>query len=170
MPSGHVALGRVLKMHGLRGEMKVEPLTSQLEHFAAGRKVWIAGIERDIEASRQAKGSVYLRLDGVTTVEAAEALRDHIFSLPESELAPLPEGEYYAHDIVGLEVVDTEGALVGKVVDLLATGGNDVYLVKGPRGEVLLPAVDDVIIEVDVAGGRMVVSLMEGMLPDRRSR
>jgi 16S rRNA processing protein RimM len=104
----------------------------------------------------------------VASVEAAEALRGSLLSLPESELAPLPEGEYYAHQIVGLEVFESDGAPLGKVVGLFPTGSNDVYVVDGPRGELLLPAIDDVILEVDVPGGKMVVSLMDGLLPQRR--
>jgi len=165
---GHVAVGRVLSAHGLRGEVKVEPLTALLEHFTAGRRLWIGQAAHEVEASRQQKDSVLLKLSGVASVEAAKALRGCPLSLPESELAPLPEGEYYAHQIVGLEVYDRDGAPLGKVVELLPTGSNDVYVVDGPRGELLLPAIDDVIIEVDVAGGRMVVSLMDGMLPQSR--
>ena len=167
-PPDHIAVGRVLMPHGLRGEVKVEPLTARPEHFAAGRKLWIGAAAHEIEASRRQKGLLLLKLSDVASVDAAEALRGCLLSLPESELAPLPEGEYYAYQIIGLEVFDGDGARLGKVVGLFPTGSNDVYVVDGPRGELLLPAIDDVIVEVDVAGGRMVVSLMEGMLPARR--
>jgi 16S rRNA processing protein RimM len=162
---GHAAVGRVLSTRGLRGELKIEPLTGKADYFTAGRTLWIATTSYEIEASRRQKGLVLLKLSGVDSVEAAEALRGRLLSLPESELAPLADGEYYAHEIVGLEVYDGEGVRLGKVVDLFPTGSNDVYVVDGPRGELLLPAIDDVIIEVDVAGGRMTVSLMDGMLP-----
>ncbi len=168
MSSGHIAVGRVVAPHGLRGEVKVEPLTANSEHFAAGHTLWIEETAHEVEASRRQKGFVLLRLAGVASVEAAEALRGSLLSLPESELAPLPEGEYYAHQIVGLEVYDGDGARLGKVVGLFPTGSNDVYVVDGPRGELLLPAIDDVILEVDVPGGKMVVSLMDGLLPERR--
>ena len=168
MSSGHVAVGRVVAPHGLRGEIRVEPLTAQSEHFAAGRTLWIEETAHEVEASRRQRGFVLLRLSGMASVEAAEALRGSLLSLPESELAPLPEGEYYAYQIIGLEVYDGDGARLGKVVGLFPTGSNDVYVVDGPRGELLLPAIDDVIVEVDVAGGRMVVSLMDGLLPERR--
>ena len=168
MSSGHVAVGRVVAPHGLRGEIRVEPLTAQSEHFAAGRTLWIEETAHEVEASRRQRGFVLLRLSGVASIEAAEALRGSLLSLPESELAPLPEGEYYAYQIIGLEVYDGDGARLGKVVGLFPTGSNDVYVVDGPRGELLLPAIDDVILEVDVPGGKMVVSLMDGLLPERR--
>jgi 16S rRNA processing protein RimM len=168
MSSGHVAVGRVVAPHGLRGEIRVQPLTAQSEHFAAGRTLWIEETAHEVEASRRQRGFVLLRLSGAASVEAAEALRGSLLSLPESELAPLPEGEYYAYQIIGLEVYDGDGARLGKVVGLFPTGSNDVYVVDGPRGELLLPAIDDVILEVDVPGGKMVVSLMDGLLPERR--
>lgn len=168
IPPDHVAVGRVLSTHGLRGEMKAEPLTSQPEHFAPGSKLWLAGVEREVESSRWSKGLVLLKLSDVDDIDAAEALRGETLSLPEAELAPLAEDEYYAYQLVGLDVFDDQGANLGKIIRLLQTGSNDVYVVEGPRGEVLLPAIDDVIVEVDLAGGRMVVSPMDGMLPARR--
>jgi 16S rRNA processing protein RimM len=108
-----------------------------------------------------------LRLSSVTSVDDAESLRGRLLTLPESELAPLAEDEFYSYQLIGLEVVDLDGTHLGKVVELIATGSNDVYVVNGPCGELLLPAIDDVILEVDLPGGRMLVSLMEGMLPKR---
>ena len=165
---GHLAIGSVLVPHGLHGEIKVEPLTAQPEHFGAGRTLWAGDTPYEVETSRPGKGVLLLRLSGVTSIEAAEALRGCLLSLPESELAPLPEGEYYAYQIVGLEVYDTSGERMGQVIDIFPTGSNDVYVVEGPSGEILLPAIDDVIVKMDVAGGRMVVSLMDGMLPANR--
>jgi 16S rRNA processing protein RimM len=163
--SGHIAIGRILAPHALRGEVKVQPLTARAEHFAAGRTVWIEDASLEVEAVRRQRAFVFLKLSGVDSIEAAEKLRGRILSLPEAELEPLSEDEYYAYEIVGLEVYDRDGAHLGKVTGLFPTGSNDVYVVRGPLGEILLPAIDDVILEVDVPGGKMVVSLMEGMLP-----
>lgn len=161
----HVAIGRVLAPHGLRGEIKVEPLTTRAEHFAAGRTLWVGQTSHEVEAMRWRKGVVLLKLFGVGSAEAAEGLRGRFLSLPEAELEPLAEDEYYTHQIVGMEVCDTGGEHLGKVIELFPTGSNDVYVVQGPRGEILLPAIDDVIVEMDVPAGKMVVSLMDGMLP-----
>jgi 16S rRNA processing protein RimM len=165
MPSGHVAVGRILAPHGLRGDMKVEPLTAQPEHFAVGATLWIGDSAYQVEASRGQKGFIFVRLAGVASVEEAEALRGCLLSLPEDDLAPLPEDEYYAYQLIGLDVFDVTGERLGKIVRLLATGSNDVYVVGGPYGELLVPAIGDVVVEVDMPGGRIVVSLMEGMLP-----
>jgi 16S rRNA processing protein RimM len=162
---GHVAIGRVLATHALRGEMKVEPLTTRPEYFAAGKSLWIEGVSYEVESVRPQKGLILLKLSGVASSEEVERLRGRFVSLPEEALGPLPEGEYYAYQIVGLEVYEQDGERLGKVTELFPTGSNDVYVVEGPRGRILLPAIDDVIVEMDVAGGKMVVSLMDGMLP-----
>jgi len=145
--------------------MKVEPFTARLEHFAAGRSFWIEGVSYEVESFRQQKGFVVLKLAGVASREAAGDLRGRILSLPEEALEPLPEDEYYAYQIVGLEVYERDGEHLGKVTELFPTGSNDVYVVEGPRGRILVPAIEDVVVEVDVAGGTMVVSLMDGMFP-----
>jgi 16S rRNA processing protein RimM len=166
MLPGHVAVARVRTPHGLRGEVKVQPLTEDAAHFAPGRRLWAGEATYEVEASRPQKGLLLLRLIDVTTVEAAKKLRGCLLSLPESELARLPEGEYYAYQLIGLDVYDDKGGHLGKVAAVLPTGSNDVYVVEGARGELLLPAIDDVIVEVDMAGRRMVVSLMDGMLSE----
>ena len=164
LPS-YVDLGRVLAPHALHGEVKVEPLTSQPERFAVGKTLWVGDTPHDVEAVRWQKSFVYLKLAGVDSIDDAEALRDRFLSVPETELGPLPEGEYYTYQLIGMAVYTVDGERLGGVADIFSTGGNDVYVVRGPRGEILLPAIRDVILEVDVAAGKMVVSLMDGMLP-----
>jgi len=162
---GHVAVGRVLAPRGLDGEVKVAPLTNREELLAAGQEVWVLDTRRRIEGARWLKGQAYLKLSGIDSTEAAETLRGQLLSLPEALLEPLPEGHFYRFQIVGMQVYDGGGRHLGEVREVLATGGNDVYVVQGPQGEILVPAIDDVVKEVDVGAGRMVVEPMEGMLP-----
>jgi 16S rRNA processing protein RimM len=161
----HVAVGRVLASRSLSGEVKVEPLTDLRERFERKQSLWVKGSRHSIEEAHWRKGHVYIKLSGIDSVEAAEGLRGQLLSLPKGQLETLPEGQYYRFQIVGMKVYDREGQHLGRIVEVLATGSNDVYVVQGQRGEILLPAIDDVVREVDVAGGRMVVELMEGMLP-----
>jgi 16S rRNA processing protein RimM len=77
---------------------------------------------------------------------------------------PLPEGEYYAHDLIGLDVLTVEGEALGRVNDILFTGANDVYVVVGPRGQILLPAIADVVERIDLSAGQIVVRLMDGLV------
>ncbi len=158
-------MGRVLSTRGVRGELKVEPLTDFPERFAPGQAIWVAGERREVEGGRQRGRQVLLKLAGVDSAEQAAALRDELLEVPEEELTALGEGRYYRFQLLGMAACDTAGEPLGTVVDILSTGANDVYVVRGPRGELLLPAIDEVIKEIDTEGGRMVVELMEGMEP-----
>jgi 16S rRNA processing protein RimM len=161
----YVAVGRVLASRGLGGEVKVRPLTDRQDLFEAGQELWVMDARRRIETAGWHKGHVYLKLSGIDSTEAAEKLRGQSLSLPEALLGPLPKGHFYHFQIVGMQVYDGTGRHLGQIREVLTTGGNDVYVVWGEQGEILVPAIDDVVKEVDVVAGRMVVEPMEGMLP-----
>lgn len=163
-----IAVGRVLAPVGLAGDIRIQPLTDVVGLFSKGRGLWLRGERFEVERAQRRKGQLHVKLSGVDSREAAEALRGEAIEVPKSLLEPLPEGQYYRFQIIGMQVYDAGRGYLGEVRQVLATGGNDVYVVEGERGEVLLPAIDDVIKEVDVAGGRMTVDLMEGMLPEER--
>ena len=158
-----VVVGRIVTAHGVRGEVKVEPLSDFPERFARGSRLWLDGIERAVQSGRWQRSQVILKLSGVDSRNEAEALRGKELTVPD--IAELPAGEevYYLHDIVGLRVETPGGETLGEVYDVLSTGSNDVYVVRGDRGELLLPALDDVVLEVDVPGGRIVVDVPEGI-------
>lgn len=165
---GYVAVGRVLAAWGLRGEVKVHPLTDRPDYFSPGRSLSLAGRPHTVEASRWRRGLLYLKLSGIDDREAAQALRGEYLELPESELAPLGEGEYYRYQLIGLAVESSEGLPLGRVASILSTPSNDVFVVQGDLGEVLIPAVDEIVKEVDLAGGRIVVEVVPGVLPPAR--
>ena len=167
---GYVAVGRVLAPWGLRGDVKVEPLTDFPQRFAAGGRVWAGGVTYVIERYRWQRGQVFLKLAGIDSVTAAEALRHRLLEVPEDELRPLGEGEYYHFQILGLEVKTTAGEVLGRVEQIISTGSNDVFVVRGPRGEVLIPAVDDVVKSVDPTAGRIEVEVVEGLLSAKSRR
>ena len=152
-------MGRVAAPWGVRGDLKVEPLTDFPERFRRGAALWLRGRRCEVERSRWSRGLVYLALSGIDSRDAAEELRGALLEVPENELTPLPEGQYYQFQVLGLEVRTPEGDLLGRLVEVLSTGANDVYVVRGGSKELLIPAIDDVVKEVDVAGGRLVVEL-----------
>ena len=169
-PSGHVAVGRVSSSWGVGGVVKVIPLVDKPERLGHGRRVTVAGQRRTIESSRWQKGLVYLKLSGIDDREAAFALRERLLTVPESELEPLEEGVYYRFQIVGLAVESTAGASLGRVTDVLSTGANDVYVVLGEGGEILVPATNDIVKEIDLESGRMVIHEVPGLIPDAGKR
>lgn len=169
---GYVAVGRVARPWGLRGDLKVDPLTDfPEERFAPDASLWLDGVERMVEHARSQKGALYVKLTGIDDVTAAEAYRGLLLEVPESSLPPLDEDEYYHHQLVGLRAVTADGDELGLVAEVLSTGGNPVLLVRGPAGEAALPFIDDVVKAVDLDAGTLIVELMEGLLsPGRAER
>jgi 16S rRNA processing protein RimM len=152
-----VAVGWIAAPWGLRGDLKVQPLTDFPERFQRGAALWVRGRRIEVQRSRWSRGFVYLGLSGIDSRSAAEELRGALLEVPESDLAPLPEGQYYRFQVIGLEVRTPEGRPLGRVAEILSTGSNDVYVVRGGPRELLIPAIEDVVKEVDIEGGRLVV-------------
>lgn len=166
---GFRAVGRVERPWGLRGHLKVLPLTDFPERFAPGARVFLNGQARTVVSARWQKGRVYLEIHGVSDEAAADALRGLLLEVPEAERAPLAADEFYLDEIEGCRVYDRDGDLLGTVREVLRPGANDVYVVARPgQRDLLLPAIHEVIVEVDVERRRLVVELLEGLDPELR--
>jgi 16S rRNA processing protein RimM len=149
----------VLGAWGVRGDLKVQP-----ELLAAGRTVHLKATPRKIERSKPHDKILHLKLSGVSNREAANDLRGLYLELPEAELPPPGEDTYYQYQLIGLRVFTTAGEELGEIAEIITTAGNDVFVVRGGPKEVLIPGVDDVVVEVDIAGGRMVIEPLPGLL------
>jgi 16S rRNA processing protein RimM len=167
---GFIAVGRVLRPWGLRGDLKVESLTDFPERFDPGSLLWLAERERTVEQSRSQSGALYVKFAGISDATDAERYRGLLIEVPEAALPPLDADEFYHHQLVGLRAVTSGGEDLGTVGEVLATGGNAVLVVSGSRGEVLLPFIDDVVRSVDVAAGSITVELLDGLIPEQRER
>ncbi|HET7087121.1 MAG TPA: ribosome maturation factor RimM [Anaerolineae bacterium] len=161
-------VARVLRPWGVTGEVKVKILSSHPEDIAPGRQVYVGEDRRacEIQGARAQGDYLIVKLAGYSTPEQAEALRGLHLYIDRGSASPLRPREYYRHQIIGLAVVTLDGADLGKVEEILETGAHDVYVVHGPRGEVLLPARVEVIRDIDLASGVMRVSLLPGLLPE----
>ena len=165
-----VAIGRVVKPQGRKGEVLTEPLSDVPDRFARLRRAYLAapgGGAREVEVSScwPHKGRFVLKLAGVDSIDDAERLRGQELRIGEEELAPLPPGSYYYHQLQGLRAESPEGRLLGTVSAVWETGaGAPVLVVQGPEGEVLIPLAQDFVHEVDLPAGRMVAVAPE----DRR--
>ena len=164
--AGYRAVGRVERPWGLQGNLKVEPLTDFPERFEVGERVFLDGIERTVLSSRWQKGRVYLRLEGLDTPEAGERFRDALLEVPEDDRPAFDENEYYIDEVVGSRVERTTGELVGVVREVLQPGANDVFVVgrEGQR-DLLVPAIRDVVLTVDIEAKRIEVDLPDS--PDQ---
>jgi 16S rRNA processing protein RimM len=163
-----VIVGEITRPHGLRGAVRVLPLTDFPDHLLSLRKVVLmdGGGPRTVavESAQPAGRGVVMKLAGVDSIEAADALRGATLRIAASEVRPLPPGEFYVFQIVGLRVRTPDGQSMGEVVDVLRTGSNDVYVVRSADGrDTLLPAVEGVIETIDVAAGQIVARPPEWM-------
>lgn len=160
----YVVVGHVLRQWGTNGEVEVELMTDFPDRFESQRKVYFNGFPLIIERSRPHKGHIIIKFEGIDNIESAIEFRGNNLEIPLSEIHPLPEGEYYRFQIIGLEVLNTDGEPVGKITDVLSTGSNDVYLVQSPQGEVLIPAIEDVIKSIDIENGRILIQIIDGLI------
>jgi 16S rRNA processing protein RimM len=167
---GRLAVARVVAPYGIRGDVKAEILTDFPQRFRRLQRVFVGATDRELHLTRYRLDDdgrfVYLHFKEIPDRTAAEALRNQLLTIPEAEAMPLPEGTYYVHQIIGLRVVTDTGEELGRVREVLHTGANDVYVVDGPRGEVLLPAIPEVILDVDLAQGILRVHLLEGLVEE----
>jgi 16S rRNA processing protein RimM len=157
-----VTVGRIGAPHGIRGELKVEPLTDFPERFEPNSRLYLGDSMLVVQASRWRGRSVYVKFRGIDDRNAAAGLTGRELRVPQPR--QLTEADvYYQHDIVGLEVESEGGERIGRIEQIFSTGPNDVYVVRGESGELLLPAIDDVIKQVDLPGKRIVVELLPGL-------
>lgn len=160
---GFVAVGRVLRPWGLRGDMKVESLTDFPERFGVGAGLWVQGLERRVEASRWSKGALVLKLRGVDDLGAVDALRGELLQVRERDVRPLEPGAYYDYHLLGLRVVDEAAVMLGLVVEVLHTGANAALVVRGEQGDLLLPFIEEVVKDIQLDTKLMRVQLMDGL-------
>ena len=155
---GFVAVGRVMGPFGLKGELRVQILTDNDSRFNAKAKLWAGQQPVSIAASRFAQGFAYVMLKGFHTRSDVDKFRHALLQIPEADLPPLPEGEYYRFQLRGLTVLNRDGDVLGTLDEIIETGANDVYRVHPAEGaDVLLPALADVIVSVDLTARTMVV-------------
>ncbi len=167
-----VLVGRVVKPHGRHGEVSVEPLSDVPERFPTLARAFLPGVddrprEVRIEGVRPHQGRFIVKMAGVDSIEAAEALRGMELRIAEDQLGQLPEGSYYHHQLAGLRVLDTAGVPLGVVEDVVETGGAArVLVVRGPQGETLLPFATSFVRRVDVEARLLVVERPEYVVAD----
>lgn len=166
-----IAVGEIVGVFGIRGEVKILPLTDFPDRFAQTPTLYLGNAHTPypVKSARQHQRVVLLALDGIDTVDAAERLRGMTLWIPETERMPLEDDQFYLHDVVGLRVVHVNGQPLGEVVNFISGGGNDLFVVRAtPSGrEVLLPAVREFVRELDIPGGVLRVDPIPGLFDDQ---
>ncbi len=154
-----IIIGKVGAPHGVKGEVKIIPLTDFPERFYAMKMLTIGAKSFAVAKTRTAtNGNPIIKLTDVDDRDAAACLTGQTVTVAKSETVPLKEGEYYAFDIVGLRVFDENDHYFGVVTDVLKTGSNDVYAVKDDAGrELFLPALKKIVRKIDTDNKRMII-------------
>lgn len=165
MPAKLVAIGRLLRPHGVRGELVLEPFGDFPEWLAEVETVYLGEPPQPhrLAGTRLHRRQWLLQLADCADRNAAEAYQGQLVQIAADYIPPLPPGHYYHHQIIGLTAVTEEGEVLGPVSEVLQTGANDVYVVAGAAGEILLPAIQSVVRTIDLENKRMTVHLLGGM-------
>ena len=161
-------VGKIVNTHGLRGEVKVVPWTDYPEVFEDIETVYIkkkTEYEKlDIAGLKYQKNNLIVRFSQLKDINEAEKYKNQVLYAERDALGELPEGVYYIADLIGLEVVKEDGEKVGVINDVFNTGSNDIYDVKREgKKNMLIPVIDDVVIDIDIEGGKVTVRMMEGL-------
>ena len=164
----YLTVGQIINIHGFRGEVKVYPLTDDMRRFKKLKEVYVEENNRlvkyEVERVKFLSNTVVMKLAGIDTEEAAEKLRNYYVKVDRKSAVKLPKDTYFICDLIDLEVFDEKGDSLGRVSDVLQTGSNDVYVVKAPDRDILVPALKEVVKEIDLEKGRIVVQLPEGLI------
>jgi len=168
----YLSVGYILKPQGIKGEIKVEPLTDYIERFDELDTLYIKEGDQcqpvNVIARRYRGNHVFLRLEGYKDINQVEELRGEYLWIPREEARELPEDTFFIADIVGCAVYTQEGQDLGRVDSVIHTGSNDVYITKGSMGEILIPGLKKVVLDVDIQSRKITVAAqeLEGLLPN----
>ena len=159
-----ITIGKIIAPWGIKGKLKVNVITDFPQRFTPSSKIYINRQPMTITSTEWHKGKAIIKLNTVDSIEEAQRLRGQPVEIHHSQVYPLPEGQYYHFQLIGLEVWTTQGELLGTVTEILTAESNDNYVVHGAKGEILIPAIEDVIKSIDLDKGRMVIEPIEGLL------
>lgn len=167
--TSELEIGQIVNTFGIKGEVKVKPFTEDIRRFDKLKKVNIqqknSKKEYEIENVKYHKEMVILKLKGIDKIEQAELLKNSYIKIDRNDEEPLEKGTYYIVDLLGLSVYTDENILLGTLDDIYNTGSNDIYVVKDELGkQTLLPAIQDVIKQIDMENKKIIVHIIKGLL------
>lgn len=165
MKKQYLEAGKIVTTHGIKGEVKIMPYTDYPELLCDFERLFIGKNHEEIivERSRAFKGMVIAKLEGINTPEDAAKLRNKLLYMHRDDL-DLDEDTYFIQDLIGIEVSDADsGFLYGKITDVMQTGANDVYVIKGDDREYLVPAIPEVVISTNIDENTMTIRPLDGL-------
>ena len=168
--SEFIAIGRIIAPWGTQGKVKARIETDFPQRFSPGQQVFVNGLPLTITDVSWHRGRPILKLSTIDCTEDAQQLRGKAMEIPQSQLQPLPEGHYYYFQLIGLEVRTAGGEKLGRVREILTGESNDTYVIQSAEGEVLIPAIADVIKSVDLERGYIEIEPIAGLLELNRKK
>jgi 16S rRNA processing protein RimM len=161
------AIGKITSTHGIKGDVKIYPLTDDPDRFFSLEKVYVGEIKELLipQEVKLHKGMVLLRFKGMEDINQVIRYKNHYVYVLDEDRVKLPDGRFFISDLLECEVVDTSGNLIGNITDVLQSAANDVYVIHSDQGkEFLIPAVERFVVSVDIINKKVVVDPIEGMI------
>lgn len=155
-----LTVGKIINTHGIKGEIKVQSVTDDLERFKKLKKAYIDNSEITITNCKLQPGKVILKIEGIDKIEDAVRLKNKYIRIRREDAIELPEDSYFESDIIGCHVYDENGEELGTIDDIIYTGSNDVYWIKGEK-ELLIPAIKSIVLNIDVEGKKVIIKPLE---------
>lgn len=165
----YLEVGQIVNTNGLKGLLKVNPFTDDITRFEELKTVLVLHkgelLEFEIEYVKYQKNQVLLKLKGIDSIEEAQGYKENYLKIHRKDAKPLLKDTYFIVDLLGLDVYTDSNEYLGKVDDIFPTGSNDVYVVKNSLGkQILLPAINDVIKDIDIENKKIIVTLIDGLI------
>ena len=161
-----IPVGRVTRTHGLKGELKFFPADQDYLVVQKDQQIRLGETTFKIKSVRGVKSPFIVKFEGVDSIEAAQSLSGQEVLVAKEDFESLPEGEYYRFEIEGLKAFDDTGKYYGVIEEIIATGSNDVYVVRGNGKEWLVPMIDSVVQNIDLEEGKLIFHCVEGLFED----
>ncbi len=159
-----ITIGKILAPFGIEGKLKVEVVTDFPQRFAPCSQIYIKRQPMTIDSTEWHKGKAIIKLNTIDGIEKAQRLKGQPIEIHHSQLKSLAEDQYYHFQIIGLEVWTTQGELLGNITEIITAASNDNYIVSSVKGEILIPAIEDVIKSVDLDKRRLIIEAIDGLL------
>ena len=170
MPSSElefITIGQILGPWGTKGKLKVKVITDFPQRFTPSAKIYVNRKPVTIDSTEWHKGQAIIKVNTINSMEDVHRLKGQPIEIHHSQLKSLPEGQYYHFQLIGLEVWTTQGELLGNITEILTAASNDTYIVQGTRGEILIPAIEDIVKSIDLNEGRLIIEPVEGLLSSK---
>jgi len=164
-----IPVGKICATHGIRGHLKLHSYSGNIESLQFSETVTLKGKdgtlkELGLKTVSPHAGGFIIALDGLNGINLVQPLVGSELCLRREQLPETAEGEYYWRDLIGITVITDQGMVLGPIADIFETGSSDIYVVRGSNKEYLIPAIADVISEIDIKGNRMIITPMDGLL------